>query len=214
MIQDEMLPEAIVPKVDENRRYTTRASCTSSSGSLWSMRGISTPTRTPRVTTPRAGSVPRAISRVSSRGSSGRAAPAPTPSRSHGGRPCGLAFRPKMRATSIAPAAHHPVAHLRQPALRCHRAAAGENWQTIAQSNVCAHRSAGRDGDAGQPHRTGILAGPRRAVPCWSRRAEPRGLLARRAQPRTRQFYGHPGNPEPKSGQAEWPSVVLVWRRA
>lgn len=32
--------------------------------------------------------------------------------------------------------------------------------------------------------------------------------------PRTRQFYGHPGNPEPKSGQAEWPSVVLVWRRA
>lgn len=32
--------------------------------------------------------------------------------------------------------------------------------------------------------------------------------------PRTRQFYGHPGNPEPKTGQAEWPSVVLVWRRA
>jgi len=32
--------------------------------------------------------------------------------------------------------------------------------------------------------------------------------------PRTRQFYGHPGNPEPKSGQAEWPSVVLVWRRS
>lgn len=69
-----------------------------------------------------------------------------------------------------------------------------------------------------------VLPGNRTEQPFWQDHVEPflaghqyagrYGYQLVAHSPRTRQFYGHPGNPEPKSGQAEWPSVVLVWRRA
>lgn len=69
-----------------------------------------------------------------------------------------------------------------------------------------------------------VLPGNRTEQPLWQQHVEPflEGHMYERREgyrlvahsPVGRQFYGHPGNPEPVTGAAEWPSVVLVWRRA
>jgi hypothetical protein len=89
-----------------------------------------------------------------------------------------------------------------------------KTWDTIAKAN-----------DIGLAVRIAmVLPANRVEQPFWQEHVEPflsghwaqgrEGYQLTAHSPKGRQFYGHPGNPEPESGAAEWPSLVLVWRRA
>jgi hypothetical protein len=94
-------------------------------------------------------------------------------------------------------------------------------WQHLLYEDVGAARALGCD----VFYRVAmVLPGNRTEQPFWQEHVEPYlaghefagrfGYSLVAHSPPGRQSYGHPGNLEPRGGSAEWPSVVLVWRRA
>ncbi|MDP2275301.1 MAG: hypothetical protein Q8K32_31435 [Archangium sp.] len=203
----DMFPEAVVPKVDENRRYTTRTF----------MHFIKRVTGVEDHGFPFAFDLDPAADLESHHAGLWFCAPGDLVSAAAGAAVDGL-------AQSWLPAMDQDLARF----LGAHRYVwrifvnppfdnigpwLSKVWATIEQAR----------GLGIEVRIAFVMPGNRTEQPLWQDHVEPFLEGHERARwlgyklvahsPRTRQFYGHPGNVNPASGQAEWPSVVLVWRR-